>query len=280
MKKSVFILFFVLLSFTSESQITREYFFNSELQVNDSISLVLIIDRPQSNFAKRINHRIYRDTTFIRYLKENWYYEYDKKDGYTTKMCAYDMYFYSLSVDKYIYLNHLNSNCGLDKIGVENLNILVQMGEPLEVDTITKIGIWTRKQDLFRNDLTFAKYEHYKEWDNTKTKKYPIIYYDGYFKTNIKLDTNFTINKNAENFVRNITNDLKGVNWNISEYKKSPYNDNEIKIKKFVEDKKSCTVEIEVYFKASKFETFKEYNIQEINFSIANGHKLLLFYCN
>ena len=278
MKKSVFILFSILLSFTSESQMTREYFFNSDLQVNDSISLVLIIDRPQSDFAKRINHRIYRDTTFIKYLKKNWFYEYDKKDGYATKMCGYDMYFYSLSVDKYIYLNQLNSNCGLDKIGVENLNILLQMGEPLEVDTLTKVGIWTRKQDLFRKDLIFAKYEYYKEWGYTKTKKYPIIYYDGYIKTNIKLDTNFTINKNAKNFVRNITNELKDVNWNISEYKKSPNNDNEIKIKKFVEDKKSCTVEIKIYFKTSKFETFKKYKIQEVNFSIASGHKLLLFY--
>jgi hypothetical protein len=81
------------------------------------------------------------------------------------------MYFYSLSGDKFNFLEQLNSNCELNKLGLDNLNILLQMGESLKLDTLSRIRAGTNKDYIFNENLIEAKYENYREWNNTKTYK-------------------------------------------------------------------------------------------------------------
>ena len=280
MKKAAFITFIFFAVFNCKSQIVRKYFFDDHMPINDSASLILIIDNPQSKFAKTLNHRIYRDTNFIKYLKESWFIEYDKSTGHSSHRCGYDMYFYYLSGGKYTYLNCLNSNCKADKIGDNNLNLLLQMGSPLKVDTLTRISVWTDKDSIFNDNLIEARYENHSEWNNTKTKKYPIIYYDMYFKTKIQLDTNFTINQNAANFIRTFSNDMEGINWNMPKYSYHPSSEEDFLIKDFVDHNIPCEIDITVYFKSSKIHLFKEYDIKEVYFNIKRGRSLLLFYNN
>ncbi len=280
MQKATLIFFFIFNAFTSESQLVREYFFDNDLPVNDSTALILIIDRPQSQFAQKLNHRIYKDTSFIKYLKESWFIEYDKNDWHSKHRCGYDMYFYSLSGEEYTYLNCLNSNCKSDKIGDVNLNMLLQMGAPLEVDTLTRLSFWDNKDSLFNEDLIEARYENYSEWGNTRTKKYPIIYYDRYFRTKLRLDTNFTINQNAANFIKTFTDDMTAINWSIPTYTYSPISEDDFLIKNFIDNKVPCEIEMTVYFKSSKNHLFEKYSDKEVYFKIKRGNNLLLFYNN
>jgi hypothetical protein len=107
-----------------------------------------------------------------------------------------------------------------------------------------------------------------------------MIYYDRYFKTQIQLDTSFTINQNASNFIRSFTDNLEDINWNISNYSYNPKTENDIKIKNFVDNKKTCSVEITVYLKTTKFDLFSNYDIKDIYYQIKRGQNLLLFYRN
>lgn len=152
------------------------------------------------------------------------------------------------------------------------------MGAPLHADTITKITPWMQKDSLFNKYLIEARYENYNEWGNTKTTKYPRIYYDGYFKTKIQLDTNFTINQNAENFIKAFSNDMDGINWNIPKYSDSPDTEEGFKIKNFVDNKVACEIEITVYFKSAKTHLFTKYAIRDVYFQIKRGNDLLLIY--
>jgi hypothetical protein len=273
--KSTVSIVLLFLSIHCIGQTRRDYFFD-ELTIDDSTSLVLIIQEPQTQFARELKNRIYKDTTFLRELKENWFTERtDSGIGSTTHRCGHDLYFYKLSGTEYTYLNQLNSNCGITEVGCTNLNVLAQSGKPLRADTVSRLRMTARKTDLFTDDVFRAYYtadRHY--WEYCKTSKFPPMFYEGYFKTTIQLDTNFTINENAEKFIRTFTDDIEGINWNIYDASKAYPN----KLKDFENKKEPCTTKISIYLKKQKFIEFKAFEIIPIAFNIKWGSDLILMY--
>lgn len=259
-----------------QSGIFKEFFFDNRLQINDSTSLVIIIEDAQTQMATELGHRIYDDTAFIRKIKTRFYEEKEMVNGIisggVTHFCGHDMYFYSLSNGKMSYLNRLNSNCGLSEVSCQDLGILFESGRKLRVDTLTSLPKKYKKSrdDLFTENVIRSHYENTTSWDICQSSKLPRIYYDGYFKTEIILDTNFTVEQNIKNFIQKYSDDLKNINWNI-------WSDN-IQLKRFNYLRESTKIELFVYLKKEVFNEFKVFDIQTIVPIVNEDYKLLIYY--
>ncbi len=270
MMKIAIAILLIFISIDSIGQIERNNFFDERLTINDSTSLIVLIQEPQTQFARELNARIYSDTNFIRQLKESWYVEVEKTGiGRTYHKCGHDMYFYKLSGDEFIYLNQLNSNCQEYDIGLENLHVLNDYGKPLHIDTLTRIRFNAYRDDLFVGDLIESYYinGNGQNWEISKSSRYPKIYYEGCFKTTIALDSNLTIFENIEFFLGKYSDNLDGLNWNI---------ENQGKIADLEKNKTKRALDITIYLKQSKFDLFHEYSIEKVNFSIEHGSSLIL----
>src|SRR5574343_287024 len=237
--KIVFWLFVMFFSMLCAGQENRIYFFDDSVPVNDSTALIYIVRDPKTLLAKELNYRIYTDTSFIRKLKDTCYVvvEGGLGKGRTYHECGYDMQFYILSGTKFTYYNHLNFACYEYDLGKGNINLFATSGYQLKVDTITRFPMSAYPED--------------------------------YFTTSILLDSNFTINQNAENFVKTYTNNLEFINWNIPQTAGT---------KKFENDKQPIEVEIEVYLKKEDYVYFKSFKINPVDFEIPRGSELILIY--
>lgn len=270
--KIVFWLFVMFFSMLCAGQENRIYFFDDSVPVNDSTALISIVRDPKTLLAKELNYRIYTDTSFIRKLKDTCYVvvEGGLGKGRTYHECGYDMQFYILSGTKFTYYNHLNFACYEYDLGKGNINLFATSGYQLKVDTITRFPMSAYPEDYFTKDLIgFSSSGEIKQWCYTRNERFPDLYYDGYFKTSILLDSNFTINQNAENFVKTYTNNLEFINWNIPQTAGT---------KKFENDKQPIEVEIEVYLKKEDYVYFKSFKINPVDFEIPRGSELILIY--
>jgi hypothetical protein len=260
---------------SGKSGIYKEYFFDERLQINDSTSLVIIIEDAQTQMATELGHRIYDDTAFIRKIKTRFYEEKEMVNGLITEeahFCGHDMFFYSLSNGKMTYLNRLNSNCGLSEVSCQDLGILFESGRRMRVDTLTSLPKKYRKSrdDLFTENVIRSHYLNTQSWDICRTSKLPKLYYEGYFKTEITLDTMYSIEQNIENFIRQYSDDLENINWNI-------WSDN-LQIKRFNYLSESTEIELYVYLKKEVFNEFKIFDIQTIVPIVNEDYKLLIYY--
>lgn len=258
-----------------QSGIYKEYFFDDRLQINDSTSLVIIIEDAQTQMATELGHRIYADTAFIRKIKTRFYEEKEMVDGIiseVTHFCGHDMYFYSLINGEMTYLNRLNSNCGLSEVSCQDLGILFQSGRKMRVDTLTSLPKKYKKSrnDLFTDNVIRSHYQNTQSWDICQSSKLPRIYYDGYFKAEIILDTNFTVEQNIENFIQQYSDNLKNINWNIWSHNKE--------LKRFNYLHESTKIELFVYLKKKVFNEFKVFDIQTIVPNVNENNKLLIYY--
>jgi hypothetical protein len=115
------------------------------------------------------------------------------------------MKFCVLSNGKLVYLNHLNSACRTFQNDPEKLKLLKYTGEPLEIETIHRVSNILNRRTVFNDKLVAAYYEHKGEWFTSKRiNKYPVIYYNTYFKTKIKLDSTYTFHQNMINYLSKI----------------------------------------------------------------------------
>lgn len=283
MKGIVSILLLFIFSSVSAQTIgetMRRYFFDDQLTIDDSTALIVLVRDSQTQFARELNARIYTDTNFIKKLKETWYVEYKYEgQGRSGHLCGHDMFFYKHSGSEFTYLNNLNSNCGISEVGCTNLHVLLESGRPLRIDTLTRIRMNMYKKDIFTEDLIKGYCTNNEiNWEICSTKKYPRIYYDGYFKTQIILDTTMTVNQNVENFIRLYAKKSERINWNISK--------NQLSEQEFTNAKKDLVntgpreIEITFYLKMSEFELFKDFDIETIDFDIKSGSELILLYRN
>jgi hypothetical protein len=258
-----------------KSEIYKKYFFDDRLQINDSTSLVIIIEDAQTQMATELGHRIYNDTAFISKIKSRFYEEKETVNGIIyeeSHLCGHDMYFYSLINGNMTYLNKLNSNCGISEISCQDLDILFESGRKMRVDTLSSLPRKYKKSrnELFTDNVIWSHYENKQSWDICQSSKFPIIYYDGYFKVEIILDTNFTVEQNIENFIQQYSDDLKNINWNIWSLNKD--------LKKFNYPHESTKIELFVYLKKKVFKEFKVFDIQRIVPNVNENNKLLIYY--
>jgi hypothetical protein len=274
MTRILSIIIFILFTKLCYGQKVREYLFDGNLPINDSTSLVLIFEEAQTEFAKELNHRIYSDTNFIKKIKNEWFYEYDLEQGRLKHFCDYDMYFYKLEGKSMKYLARINSHCGLSEIKCFDLEDLANNGRPLHVDTLNSISANTQKEELFNSQFVSSKYINSYEWDICKTNLYPRIYYDGYFKTTIKLDTSYSIEQNIQNFLLQYKQNLNNINWNAW----GENSDNSYKVKRFETYKESFDLEINIYLFKNDFGLFKDFEIIPIEFQIPDNKRLILMY--
>lgn len=250
----------------------KEYFFNDRLKINDSTSLVLIIEDAQTQMTSDLNHRIYDDTAFIRKVKNRFYEEKAINGDVETHFCGHDMFFYSLCNGKLTFLNRLNSNCGLSEVSCQDLGILFESGRQMRVDTLTSLPekYIKSRDELFSDNVIESHYQNTQSWGICKSSKFPKIYYDGYFHAEILLDSAFTINQNIENFISQYSNDFTNLNWNLWS--------NVIEVRRFNYFHESIKVEIVIYLKKDLFDQFESFDIQPITPVINENRKLLIFY--
>lgn len=202
--KTTTLILFLLSAVSSIGQISRVYFFDENLPINDSTSLLVIAENPQTQFAKNLNARIYSDTNFLKKIKESWYVEESNAGkGRTYHRCGHDLYFYKLSGDEFTLIKKLNSQCKEFDIGMADIEVLREYGKPLHIDTLTRLRINAYRDDIFTEDLIESYYINGKgqNWEITKSTRYPKIYYEGYFKTTIPLDSSLSIAENIERFI-------------------------------------------------------------------------------
>lgn len=267
------IVFLLMIHFCS-GQIVREYLFGDRFPINDSSSLVLMIKDPQTEFAKELNHRIYSDTNFLKRIKKEWFYEYDPEKGKLQHFCDYDLFFYKLEGTTMTYLTKLNSHCGISEINCSDLTDLANNGKPLHVDTLSSIPANAQKEDLFNSHFVSSSYLNSIEWSICKTSRYPKLFYDGYVKTTIKLDTLFSISKNIQNFIFHYKENGGNFNWNAW-YDNT---DNSFKFQRFEKFKESFDLEVYIYLFKEDFEKFRDFEIYPIAFEIPENNKLILIY--
>jgi hypothetical protein len=280
MKRILSILLLAFILSNVHCQTIKEYFFKENLPLNDSSGLILIIREPQTEFAKNLNHRIYRDTNFIKIVNESWFQEVKKDEEKVVHFCGFDMFFYKLEGNNMKFLNRMNSQCDINEINCKNFNILKEYGSPLHVDTLIEIPKSLFKKDLFNSNYLFSNHINSISWEICKTSKYPRIFYDYYFKTKISLDTSYTINENIENYIKTFTPNFMGINWNswgenVIDFEKR------IAIKKFIMFNEPCEYELDldVYFTEDRLETFKDIEVIKIDFEIKNKeYPLVIFY--
>jgi len=265
---------FFFIQLTGQAQQKRVYFFDEQLPNNTSNSLVVFTKEPQSDLARRIQNRIYRDTGFIQSLKENWFEEYDSLEGKVMHFCDFDLYFYVLEGNTLRYLNKMNSQCGISGFSCTSLEVLAQKGELLRVDTLTIISENTAKSDLFSNNFLTGNYSNKEEWDICRSQQFPKIYYDGYFKTSMVLDTLLTLEENVERFLEPNTKDFKRINWNIWGSMGEPF----LQLKRFEILHTPCTIEFYVYLKQEQFKAFEHFDIHLIPFQLSEKDPLFLTY--
>jgi hypothetical protein len=269
-----FLFFFIQL--TLQAQPKRAYFFDEQLPISQTTSLVVLTKEPQSDLAKRIQNRIYRDTTLIRSLKENWYEEYDSLEGKVVHFCDFDLYFYTLEGNTLRYLNKMNSQCGTSGINCTSLEILAQKGEKLFVDTLTGISENQTKSSVFNENFLTGNYNSMEEWDICRSMQFPKIFYDGYIKTRLELDTLLSLLDNVEHFLGNNSKDFSQINWNVW----GSMGDMFIKLKRFELFHEPCTIELYIYLKREQFKAFEHFDIHLIPFQVYEKEPLFLTYIN
>tara|TARA_B100000508_G_scaffold138562_1_gene134930 strand:- start:610 stop:1437 length:828 start_codon:yes stop_codon:yes gene_type:complete len=250
----------------------KDYFFDDKLKINDSTSLVVFTRNPQTQMAKDLGHRIYSDTNFIRRLKNDFY---ELKNPYTPEIvhfCDFDIFFYSYDGHELNYLNKLNSHCDISKINCRNLDVLFRPGSELRVDTLSSFPERYKndKSKLFTEDVIVSYFENTESWDICKNSRLPRIYYDGYAVVNIKLDTALTIEENIKKYIKQYTDDLNDINWNVWSHTEG--------VREFIEYKQPSNVDLFIYLKKEVFDEFKELDIEKIEPRITENRRLLIFY--
>jgi len=274
-------LFPFILSKEDELNFTyKEYFFDDKLQINESTSLVILIKEPQTQMARELGNRIYRDTSFIRKIKNQFYEVKEIKNGEGQELihfCGHDMYFYLLSNGNMTYLNKLNSNCGLSEISCNDLSILFESGKKLRQVRLTSLPEkYIKSRDgLFSDKVITSYYENQEFWDICKSSRYPNIYYDGFFDMQVAIDPSITINQNIENKLKSYVRDMKDVNWNASSYLVNG------KLAQHKKTNEPIIIEIRVFVKKKAFKFFKTFDIKPITFRklvFNEDEQLLLFY--
>ena len=274
MKHLFHISLFFFIQLAVYAQPTRAYFFDEQLPINASTSLVVFTKEPQSDLARSIQNRIYRDTGFIRSLKENWYEEYDSLEGKVMHFCGFDLYFYALEGNTLRYLNKMNSQCGISGISCTSLEVLAQKGEVLRVDTLSNISKNIAKSDIFSDNFLTGNYSDIEEWDICRSSQFPKMYYDGYFKTSMVLDTLLTLEENVERFLEPNTKDFTKINWNIW----GSMGETFYQLKRFEMLHTPCKIELFVYLKKDQFKAFKGFDISLIPFQLSEKDPLFLTY--
>ncbi len=258
-------------------QKVREYFFEN-LSTTDT--LVIFSRDPQTEIANQLDNRIYSDSAFLRKIKNEFYeeYEFDQK---LTHFCGFDLFFYKLSNGKLVFLNELNSTCGLSQFACKEtgLSLLLESGKYLKIDTLfnTPKSRQVLREKLQHRNVLLWKYSTQLDWDIRKTSKFPKICYDGYFKTKIVLDTNYSLAENMNYFLLKYTSNCENINWNIrQEWNKTE--GNSMKLKRFERLKESVEIEVEFYLNKTDFQSFKKMKITRIDFKINPDFPLLIFY--
>lgn len=255
--------------------IYKDYFFDNKLQINDSTSLIVLIKDAQTQMARELGNRIYTDTAFIRKIKNRFYEEKEVINGILSEevhFCGHDMYFYSLSKGNMTYLNRLNSNCGLSEVSCKDLSILFESGRIMRIDTLTSLPKKYKKSrdGLFTDNVIMSYFEDTQSWDICQSSRFPKIYYDGYFKLEVILDTSFTINQNIEKLLKQYSDDIQNMNWNVWS--------TDIEARKFNILNETTKFEVFVYLKRQSFKDFKTFDIQPIIPVINKNNRLLIFY--
>jgi len=271
------LLFFILSVQLGNAQdsIVRDYFFDQNLTVDSTTSLVLLVRNPQTEFAKNLGNRIYRDSNQIEELKRTFYKNIVNGRS-SAHRCGYDLFFYQLKNDTLYYLDALNSDCSIGEFDCEDFSALEENGESLRTEVLWEIpdDFETNKDRYFSNLLaTF----YYSEAPTGALKKdiYPLIYYDHFFRVYLDLDTTRTPASNIENYLAKYTDNFTGVEWyfNYSSFfnREGTFNPKKIKDGR-------CNVEFRVYIKDNRLKDFKREIMYPVLPYIEPGYPLTLIY--
>jgi hypothetical protein len=250
-----FILFLLLLSSTTlfSQKTGRKIYFLDSTIFKPTDELVLIVDRPQSTFAKTLGSRIYSDSNTIKKICTSFYFtkEVSNKEDETSLFCGYDLYFYIKKENELELIQALNSDCQLNIIGGKENLLLLELGEKISIDTLNEAFRKRYKDSIFQN--TFLVKERFLDDKNfqaiswcelSNDFNFPKWYYDG--KVTIQLNNSdiFKTNESIEEFIKS---------FGIIETKKSQIN--------WCGNKKNSTGTITFYIKKELFHYFDDYDL-------------------
>lgn len=296
------ILFICLLSILSDAtaqNTVKKYFFGSEYFYKSNSELILIVDNPQTEIAKKIGSRYYSDTNFLKLISKVFFTEVDTSNhDVSMHMCGYDMFFYIRNNDNLTYLRAINSNCDLEEIGIidakskcQNLETLTTSGIKLKLDTIhSKIlpsmkdsvllgTVYHKNLDIYENSNSRPSEAIY--WfGNNNCSNLPVWYYDGMVEETLRLDSTVTIEQNIISYLTKlgITNVKdKAINWRIH-----PEIAEDLDFREMMGYPVPKEVPIKFYFSLEYFENFDSLKIQKIDIKrltdIENTTRHILLY--
>lgn len=272
------LLLFLILSVqlgNAQDSIVRDYFFDQNLTVDSTTSLVLLVRNPQTEFAKNLGHRIYTDSNQINELKRTFYKNIEN-GVYSVHKCGYDLFFYLYKNDTLHYLKALNSNCSIGDFECENFDALKENGESLRTEVLWEIpDDFKANKDRYFSNLLTSYYFSESPSEKLNNALYPIMYYEHYFTVTFDLDTTISPKKNIENYLAKYTSNYAGVQWYFK-YNNYYTLDGKFDPRKMKDGR--CSAEFSVYFKESRLKDFSGETIYPVLPHIELGYPLTLIY--
>lgn len=116
-------------------KIERRYFLEGRDLVENGGELVILVNEAQTQMAREMGAVIVRDTSFLRFVQDSIYKTLDGRPE-IIHFCGHDLYFYAKYGSNLQFIKAVNSNCGLNEFGCENMNRLLAHSEQLEMDTV------------------------------------------------------------------------------------------------------------------------------------------------
>lgn len=252
MRFLLFLLLFISTTLFSQNTGRKVYFLDSTI-FKPTDELVLIVDRPQSTFAKALGSRIYSDSNTIKKIFTSFYFtkEVSEIEDEINLFCGYDFYFYIKKENELELIQVLNSDCQLDIIGGKENLFLLDLGEKIRIDTLKNAFRKRYKDSIFQN--TFLVKERFLNDKNFQALiwcelsndfNFPKWYYDG--KVTIQFDSSDILktNESIEEFIKS---------FGIIETKKSEIN--------WCRSTKNSSRTITFYIKEELFHYFDDYDL-------------------
>lgn len=201
-------------------KLVRKYFFENVNFSKENKELVIIVKEPQTKLAEELGYRIYSDSSFLNKIESEFYRETDQLNE-LIHFCGHDIYFYLKSGQNLKFFKKVNSHCGLNELGCENLDLLAVNGVKLIADSLKTLDFKNLKpKEIIQDDVIFAErissdgiWQDYQPLFYNNCAK-PNWFYDGKFQVTLKVDQVTPVNIYIEQFFSHVDSiEFKNLNY-------------------------------------------------------------------
>jgi len=208
--------------FPSEPTTIRQYFFENVNFAKEGKELVILVKEPQTKLAEDFGYRYYSDTNFLSKIESEFYRDIDPRSE-EVHFCGHDIYFYIKSGRNLKLFKQINSHCGINELGCENVDLLARNGTKLSADSLKILDFATLEpKEIIKEKVLFAEYISSDGiWQDSQPLFYnncskPNWIYDGKFQAILEVDNETPVDEYIRQFFSHVDSlDFKNINYRL-----------------------------------------------------------------